>query len=73
MKTGKIQDYTDQLCLELNQDLTTVLDHPVWFDLNIEAYVDIAVSKLKLWNNNQEKRLQDQKISAVSKIKSLQL
>lgn len=73
MKTGKIQDYTDQLCLELNQDLTTVLDHPVWFDLNIEAYVDIAVSKLKLWNNNQEKRLQDQKISTVSKIKSLQL
>ena len=61
VKSAKIPGYDDYKCTMLNQDLSTTIDHGVWSDIDIEAYVDFTLKRLLVWNNYSEDKLKKRK------------
>lgn len=71
LKTAKIKSYNSQFCTIINEDLSTILDHPLWRDLDVESYVNFTIDTLALWSNNSEKRVKERKQKILQTINEL--
>ena len=69
-KIAKITNYDLQNCTTVNEDLTTLVDHPIWQDIDIDAYVKFTCKQLDSWNNYSEKRVKARKPSILAEIKA---
>lgn len=65
-KIAKITNYSLQRCTTVNEDLTTLIGHPVWHDIDIDAYVEFTCKQLDSWSNLSEKRVKIKKLHLIT-------